>query len=257
MVTLAVVQGVTEFLPVSSSAHLIIVSEIFGGTRHAVSFDIMLHGATLGAVVVYFAKDIQRMARALVAKEDTEDRRISRALVLATMFIAIAGFFMYEIFSEIRSTSIVATALIVSGTLLIIADYSVQKGVTHPVPIWRRGIGVGLAQVCALIPGVSRSGITIAAGRALGFSRKEASRFSFILAIPVISGALVVLLGKVVSGSVSFDGVSAGTLTLGMGIAFVVGCLAIHLFLKIIERIGFFPFFLYQVAVGIVLVITK
>ena len=256
MVVLAVVQGVTEFIPVSSSAHLVVVSEIFWKNSHPVSFDIVLHMATLGAVIVYFAKDIRRLFIAFFSKGDSEDRRMAHALVLATLPIMIAGVFVYEVFASLRTLPMVATALIGSGFLLVVADYSIRKKLVRTdIPLLRRGFGIGLLQILALLPGVSRSGITIAGGRLLGFSRKEASRFSFLLAIPVITGALVLLWLRTSLTMSSFGGAGFGTVVLGVLVAFGVAIVAIHLFLKLVERIGFVPFFIYQVALGTALLI--
>lgn len=254
MIVLAVVQGITEFLPISSSAHLVAVSEIFWGDGHPASFDIILHMATLGAVILYFAKDIRRLIPAFFSEEDSKDRTLAHALVLATLPIMVAGVFIYQIFASLRSIPIVATALIASGFLLIIADYSMQKKWFNTnISIRRKGFSIGLLQILALLPGVSRSGITIAGGRLLGFSRKEASRFSFLLAIPVITGALILLLIKTPPAADSFNGASVDTLIIGIITAFGVGYAAIHLFLKLVERVGFLPFFIYQVVLGAVL----
>ena len=191
---LAVMQGVTEFLPISSSAHLVLLGEVFGGGQGA-GITIVLHGATLVAVMYYFRRDLCRLLRALFSRKASKDRETVGAVILATLPIALAGFFIYPVFSLLQTVPIVAGALVLSGSLLILADYSIQKKwVEMEVPLWRKGISIGLMQVFALIPGVSRSGITIAGGRLFGFSRREAVRFSFLLAIPTIAGALALLL---------------------------------------------------------------
>ena len=254
MLVLAVVQGVTEFLPVSSSAHLVIVSEVFWGNSHPASFDIILHAATLGAVIVYFAKDIQRLCIAFFSKKDSKDQKMAHALMLATLPIMVAGVFIYDVFASLRMLPLVATALIGSGFLLVVADYGMRKKwIRVNIPLLRKGFGIGLVQVLALIPGVSRSGITIAGGRILGFSREEASRFSFLLSIPVIAGALALLLLQTPLTTTSFGHTSIGVVLFGVLIAFCIALLTIHLFLKLIERIGFIPFFIYQIILGALL----
>ena len=231
MFVLAVVQGVTEFLPISSSAHLIVVSEFFWGVGHPVSFDIVLHAATLGAVVLYFAKDIRQLTIAFFSRQNSKDRAFAHALVLAALPIIFVGTFLYQTFASLRTISMVATALIVSGLLLVVADYSIQKRwIRANIPLQRKGFAIGLLQVLALVPGVSRSGITIAGGRLLGFSRKEASRFSFLLAIPIIAGALVLLLIQTPLTMFSFGETNIGVLLLGVVTAFIVAYTVIHLF---------------------------
>ena len=191
---LAVVQGMTEFLPISSSGHLVLLGELFGQPTSHPALAIVLHGATLIAAIAYFRQDICRLIRALFSREPSRERSLVYAVVLATAPIVCVGFFVYPVFASVQTVSVVAIALIVSGSALILADYSIQKGwLKTNTPLWQKGIGVGLMQVLALLPGVSRSGITIAGGRVFGFSREEATRFSFLLAIPTILGALVLL----------------------------------------------------------------
>lgn len=245
---LAFVQGVTEFLPVSSSAHLVLASQFFGYTLHSVSIDIVLHGATLVAVVMYFFRDI----RHFVSGFFSGNRVYPLALLFATIPIAVVGWFLYDVFEPFRSPLSVATAFILSGLLLLGIDLLVRRGLFQRwsgFPLRYRGFAVGVFQVFALLPGVSRSGITIAAGRLFGFSRREASRFSFLLSIPVIFGALLVLLFRT-PFSEAFAGVSFLMLAVGAVTSFLVALVAIHFFLKLIERIGFIPFFAYQVVVG-------
>ena len=256
VVMLAVVQGVTEFLPISSSAHVIIVSETFL-SGHPAGFDILLHAATFMAVVLYFRKDISRLVQGLFSGTKNADKSLAYALLVATLPIMVAGVFVYEVFESLRMVSVAAVALIVSGSLLIIADYGIHhRWLKIDMPLWRKGLSVGLLQILAILPGVSRSGITIAGGRLFGFSRKEASRFSFLLAIPVIAGALVLLLLKTPLTADSFAGVDFGVVFVGMVVGFGSAYAVIHLFLKLIDRVGFMPFFMYQVLLGLVLLFT-
>ena len=258
MLILAVVQGVTEFLPISSSAHLVLLGELVGSGGYHPGIDIILHGATLVAVVAYFRRDIWRLTFAFFSRESSAERSLGYAIALGTLPIVFIGFFVYPVFSLLRSVPIVATALVVSGLLLIIADYSMQKGWVHGgLPLWRRGINIGLMQVFALVPGVSRSGITIAAGRLFGFSRRESARFSFLLAIPTIAGALMLLLMQTPPTATSFGSIGIGTLLFGAFVAFIVAYTTIHFFLKLVERVGFLPFFWYQVALGALLLLLS
>ena len=244
---LAFVQGVTEFLPISSSAHLILASRFFGYDLHSVGVDIVLHGATLAAVCIYFLRDI----RHLISGFFSGDRAYPFALVFAVIPIAVVGWFLYDVFEPFRSASSVAGAFILSGFFLLGIDLLVRRGLLQGLsrfPLRFRGLLIGVFQVFALFPGVSRSGITIAASRLFGFSRREATRFSFLLSIPVISGALLVLLFR--DSSEVFADVSFLVLVAGAGISFLVALVAIHFFLKLIERVGFVPFFVYQLLIG-------
>ena len=257
MFILAVVQGMTEFLPISSSAHVFLFGTLLGDVGHHPGIDIMLHGATLLAVIFYFRKDILRLVLAFFSRHVSDERSLARSLLLGTIPIFLVGFFVYPLFSSLRSVSTIAIAFFISGLLLIAVDYAVQrKWVRVDAPLWRKGLGIGLMQVFALLPGVSRSGITITAGRLFGFSRKEAARFSFFLAIPAIIGALVLLFSITPLTVTSYIGVHLGVLMFGMLVTFITACLTIHFFLKLIERIGFLPFFGYQVVFGVVLLLV-
>ena len=181
LLVLAVVQGLTEFLPVSSSAHLVLFGNLLGDGGEYLGIAIVLHGASLVAAVLYFRRDIFRLVSALFVRVPSAERTMGYALVLGTVPIAVVGFFVYPLFSTLGTVSVVAVALVVSGALLVLADHSVRKGwLTAMLPMWRKGTAIGLMQVFALLPGVSRSGITITAGRLVGFSRKDAVRFSFL-----------------------------------------------------------------------------
>ena len=256
MVMLAIVQGLTEFLPISSSAHLLLFGELLGGRGQHLGIDIILHSASLAAVLLYFRKDILRLIAAFFVREPSAERAMGRALVVGTVPIVVVGFFVYPMFSLLRTVSVAAGALIVSGTFLVFVDYAVRKGWIHTVlPMWRRGIVVGLMQVFALLPGVSRSGITITAGRLVGFSRREAARFSFLLAIPAIIGALLLLCIQIPPAGSSFGDMSIVVLLCSAGVTFVIAYTTIHFFLRFVERVGFLPFFWYQVVLGLLLLL--
>ena len=252
---LAVVQGLTEFLPVSSSAHLVLFSDLLGGDEQDLGIAIVLHAATLVVSLVYFRKDIVRLMRSLFSHSASAGRSELYAVLLGTLPVAIVGFFVYPIFSSVQTVLVVSIALIVSGSLLIFADYAVRKGWKGGVgvPMWRKGLSIGILQIFALLPGVSRSGVTIAGGRLFGFSRQRAARFSFLLAIPAIAGALLLLLVQSPLTALSFGGVGVGVLLLAACISGSIAYAAIHFFLRFIERVGFVPFFGYQVLLGVVL----
>ncbi|MCY4576963.1 MAG: undecaprenyl-diphosphate phosphatase [Candidatus Kaiserbacteria bacterium] len=258
LIILAIVQGVTEFLPISSSAHLVLAGELLGSDAHHSGIAIILHGATLTAVIAYFRKDIYRLMRAIFSRTPSKDRSMAGAVLLGTLPIALVGFFVYPVLSVVRTLPSVALALVVSGVLLILADYSIRKRwIITDIPLWRKGIAIGLIQIGALLPGVSRSGVTIAGGRLFGFSRREATRFSFLLAIPAILGALVLFFIQTPLSALSFGGTGLGTLLLVVCIAGAVSYITIHYFLRWIERMGFVPFFVYQVLLGVALLLVS
>ena len=245
---LAVVQGVTEFLPVSSSAHLAVIPVLTGYPVQPVLFDIAVHAATLFAVLAYFARDIRDTVVGSLAG-DREKRSHLAALVFATAPILIVGWLVYPFIDSFRAVPYIAGALIISGCFLCLSDAAARSGVRINLPEKVRGFGVGVFQIFALIPGVSRSGITIAAGRLFGFSRTQAARFSLLLAVPTIAAALGLALLRVPEST----GVPAGSLVLGGVIACITAFAVIHTFLRLVERFGFLPFFIYQVSLGVFL----
>ena len=265
-VLLAFLQGVTEFLPVSSSAHLLIASNLLGQPIQTLGFDIAVHFATFLAVLIYFAKDIC----ALIVKYFSGDkvgRAYVHALALGTIPVIIIGLTLYSSFDTFRIIPVIAYALIISGFFLFIFDYVARKDLVRiAIPMERRGLIIGLFQALALIPGVSRSGIAIAGGRLMGFSRSDATRFSFLLSIPTITAAVILsaidsfvaFIDLIVSaGSVTaaFNIEIASSLVIAVVVAFAVALIVIHLFLKTVERIGFSWFFVYQVILGMLLLI--
>lgn len=257
---LAVVQGLTEFLPISSSAHLILFSDLLGdGVPDALGIVIILHAATLFASLVYFRKDIRCFVVGFFSRTTSADRSEAYAVLLGTLPIAFVGFLVYPMFLSLQTVSVVAVALVVSGSLLIFADYTTRRqwaSAAH-APMWRKGLGIGMMQIFGLLPGVSRSGVTIAGGRLFGFSRRQAARFSFLLAIPTIVGALVLLLAQSSLSDLSFGGVGVGVLLLTACVSGGIAYVTIHVFLRFVERVGFVPFFGYQVLLGIVLLLLS
>ena len=206
---MGIVQGLTEFLPVSSSAHLIFVPYLFGWDDafiNSLAFSVMLHIGTLGALLLYFARDWVRLVpagfKAIFARsfDGDEDRRLAWLLVAATIPAAVIGFLLEGVISTaIRGPLLVAFVLVVGGILLWLADRFGARSreiedVTFPI-----AVGLGFAQALALIPGISRSGISIAAGRVVGLDRPAAARFSFLMATPVTAGAALFEIRKLVS----------------------------------------------------------
>jgi len=237
------IQGLTEFLPVSSSGHLVLIPALLGFEEPSLAASVMLHLGTLLAVVAYYRTDLLRL---LHLRRDPEARRILLLLAIGTVPAALVGLTLHgpveTVFSE---PWLVAVALMVTGAILLFS-LLVGKGVRRLAEgRWTDGVVVGLAQAFALLPGISRSGMTIAAGMAQGFQRKEAARFAFLLSIPAIAGAaLLDGMDLVERGGFTSD------LLLGMAVAAVVGYLAIAGLIRVLVRVGLLPFALYCLAFG-------
>ncbi len=258
IITLALVQGLTEFLPISSSAHLILVPELTGWEEQGLVFDVAVHVGTLSAVMWYFRQQIGVMALAglgsLLGKGLNTDARLAWAVIIATIPAGLVGLIFRdpnELY--LRSPLVIAAATIGFGGLLGWADfYGSQRRDEQDIG-WLDVLIIGLAQVLALIPGTSRSGITITAGLAMGLTRSAAAQFSFLLSIPTImaAGGLATLdLLKQPPASVQWS-----VLLLGVVVSAVSAYLCIHYFLKLLERIGMWPFVLYRLVLGIGLLI--
>ncbi len=253
IVILALVQGITEFLPISSSGHLILVAEI-SGRDQGLLIDVAVHVGTLGAVMLYFWRDLLAMllgVAQLAKGRVTPDARLAGTLVVASIPTAIVGFFAKDfIESSLRSPEIIAWTTVLYGILLYVADkvgMTIRRinhvGLAHALLL-------GLAQVLALVPGTSRSGITMTAARLLGYERGDAARYSMLMSIPTIAGAGLLL---------GFDIYRAGDWVLGrdailaMTLSFAAALAAIALLMRWVVRVGFTPFVVYRMLLGAVL----
>ncbi len=256
LIILGLIQGLTEFLPVSSSAHLILLPALAGWKDQGIVYDIAVHAGSLGAVVLYFRKDIQGIIKGWLATfsaGSTEKDFLLWYLMLATIPVGLAGLLLHDfVATSLRSPQVIATASIVFGLVLWWADkYGAHSRIQSGIS-WRDALIVGCAQALAIIPGTSRSGITITAGLMLGLDRQSASRFSFLLAIPVIILAAGYESYKLSSGQVDIDWIALFTI---MAVAFVSALLAIHYFLKLLDRTGMLPYVIYRVLLGLFLFI--
>lgn len=258
---LGFIQGIAEFLPISSSAHLIIFRDIFGigagmGSNMELTFDIALHFGTLLAIGVFFFWDFIKMIQKGFTKGvRDDDGKILWYLVAATIPAAIAGvLFEDAIENVIRSNYVViALALAIMGVIIYLADkYSKQTKDIKKMTL-KDAIIVGCSQVFALIPGFSRSGTTIAAGRVLGLDRESAAKFSFYLSAPVVLGAVVLQLIK--GSALSVIAANLGTFVLGILVSFVIGLLCIKYLLKYLQKHNFKIFMVYRVVLAIVVLV--
>ena len=242
---LALIQGITEFLPISSSAHLILFSHITQLPYQGVYVDVVLHAGTLAAVVVYFFKDLYGMcSRAL--QKDRESYMFIGALLVATLPIVIVGLIFHMHIELLRHPLLIAFTTIVFALLLYVAEYQMKNNDRTTITITKAWY-IGCAQILALIPGVSRSGICITAGIFGGLSKKQAAQFSFLLAIPVISAAFIFQTTQAMGTALTM---SVEMLFFGFILTFVVAYAVIHYFIAYINTIGFLPFVLYRIILG-------
>jgi undecaprenyl-diphosphatase UppP len=262
---MGIVQGLTEFLPISSSGHLIIVPFLFGWTDpfiDSLAFSVMLHIGTLAALLVYFRADWFRLVPAgLAAIRDRSfrgdpDRRLAWLLLAATIPAAIAGFLLNDLIeTAFRDVGLVALTLVGGAVILWLADRwgARTKGVddvTFPV-----AVGIGAAQALALVPGISRSGISISAARFAGLDREAAARFSFLMSTPITAGAAIFETRKLVSGETGVD-VNLGLLIVGMLAAFVSGMLAIGFMLRYLRTRSLNIFVAYRLVLAAVVIVA-
>lgn len=255
VVVLALIQGITEFLPISSSGHLLLVPILTGWADQGVMTDVMVHMGSFLAVIVYFWRDVLHLIGGtfdLLRGRITQWGRLALVIVIATIPAILFGLFLDKIgfMDWVRGVpEIVAWNAIVFGVLLYLFDrfgLSV-RGVDQMT--WLPGLIIGIAQALAIIPGTSRSGITMTAGRALGFTRPEAARFAFLLGIPAIGGAGVLKVGDAFANGAGVT----GDQLLTAAFTFVVALFTIAVLMKLVRFMSFLPFAIYRVALGIAL----
>ncbi|MGJ8669309.1 MAG: undecaprenyl-diphosphate phosphatase [Oceanococcus sp.] len=252
---LALIQGITEFLPISSSAHLILVPIFTGWKDQGIAFDLATHVGTLLAVVVYFRKDVLGLCSdslsAFRQRQHVGQSRLALSLCLGTIPAALVGLLLLDLIeNQLRAVVVIFTTTIVFALLLGWADRHGARNRSVEQMIWRDTLIIGLAQALALVPGTSRSGVTITAGLMLGLTRQAASRFSFLLAIPITALAAA---SKLLALPGSDQVVQWGALFAGGIGSFVVAWMAIHVFLKLLDRFGLWPYVVYRLLLAIVL----
>jgi undecaprenyl-diphosphatase len=256
---MGVVQGLTEFLPVSSSGHLIIVPYLFGWTDPfitSLAFSVMLHMATLLALLIYFRADWLRLIPAGLAAirdrslQDDPDRRLAWLLVVATIPAVIAGIALNDfIESRVREAQLVAVMLVIGAGILWIADRTSTRSRDVAEVTFPAALSIGVAQAFALIPGISRAGISISAGLFLGLTREAAARFSFLMATPVIAGAGIWEARKLLTGEAGVA-VAVGPLVIGLVAALVSGLFAISALLRFLRSNSMTVFVVYRIALA-------
>ncbi|MEX0934334.1 MAG: undecaprenyl-diphosphatase UppP [Candidatus Saccharimonadales bacterium] len=248
---LALVQGLSEFIPVSSSGHLIIFEEILGSSFGGIVFDVVLHFGTLLSLLVYFRKDLLRFI-ASAYDPNSKDRRLAINLVIATIPAAIAGFFLFDITEKLmRSLWLVVFMLVFLSILMFVADR--VKGSRDVDDITTKdALIIGFAQALSLIPGTSRAGSTIVAGSLLGLNNAESARFSFLMAIPILIGANVRVLSS--EGSIAVVIEHLDSYILGLIVSFVVGYMVIKFLLSYLSNHSLAVFAWYRIILAVVIV---
>lgn len=253
-VVLGTLQGLTEFLPISSSAHLRIFPELLGWGDPGAAFTAVIQIGTELAVLIYFRHDIWRIGSSWVralwtpALRSHQDTRMGWYIIVGSFPIVVLGVLLKDIIeSDFRSLWIIGTTLIVLGILLGLADRyrPTNKNMTH-IRMFD-AVCMGAAQACALIPGVSRSGATISMGRFLGFDREASTRFAFLLAIPAVVGAGLFELNEIPNGDNSYGW---GPTIVATVVSFIVGYAAIAWLLKYVETGSYMPFVIYRILLG-------
>lgn len=255
-IILAIVQGLTEFLPISSSGHLVLVPHFFAWADQGLAFDVAVHFGSLLAVLAFFRNDIFALIRGgvqvLGGKVETVESRLALGIALGTVPAAIAGLLLVDwIEANLRSPSVIVLTLSGYAVLMILADRlgRRERGISQVT--LRDAVIIGLAQALALVPGTSRSGVTITAARFLGLERQDAARFSFLLAVPVI---LLATLFSLIGLLASDDAVAWGQLTTGVAVSAIVAYLSIEFFMRFVSTIGLLPFAIYRLVLAAVIV---
>ena len=255
-VVLGLVQGLTEFLPVSSSAHLRIVGTAFGWDDPGAAFTAITQIGTEAAVVLYFRRDIARIVIAWVrsltrGRRDDPDARTGWLIIVGSIPIVVLGLLLQnQIETTFRDLRIVAISLVTFSLILYAADRMSSGRRELPDLTVRHGVIYGLAQAMALVPGVSRSGGTITAGRFLGYSREAAARYSFLLAIPAVLGSGLFEMKKSLGGGIDWGPTLVATV-----VSFIVGYAVIAWLLRYLAHGSFTPFVIYRVALGLLLLV--
>lgn len=259
-VILGLVQGLTEFLPVSSSGHLVLVPWALGWTEPGLLFDTILHWGTLLAVVAYFWGDLVGMVRAWIdsvrrRKVDSLEAWMAWLIIVGTIPAAVIGFLLEDYFASLFSAPVAVSAfLIVTGAVLAACEVAYPRLGKRSVVRLPDAIVIGFAQAAAICPGLSRSGLTIAAGMSRSLTREAAARFSFLLSVPIILGAG---LTQVVNAIREPGTTALLPLALGFAAAAISGYLAIHFLLGLVRRRSLWPFAVYCWAVGLVALVVN
>ena len=255
IVILAIVQGITEFLPISSSGHLVLVPYLFEWTDQGLAFDVAVHFGSLIAVCLYFRQDIAGLIsgglRVLGGNLESPQSRMALGIALGTIPAALGGLLLASwIEVNLREPAVIVYTLAGYGILMALADRFGRSEKSIADVGYKHAFLIGCAQALALVPGTSRSGITITAARFLGFARKDAARFSFLLSAPVILLAAGYKFFELIR---SGEEVAWAQLGLGVAVSCVVAYISIEFFMRVVTRIGLLPFAIYRLLLAAVI----
>lgn len=256
ILVLALIQGLTEFLPVSSSAHLILGSWLLDWPDQGLVIDVAIHFGTLFAVLIYFRQDLREMIAAWSGnrgdQQNAAKRQLGKHILFASIPVLLAGALLHAwVESSLRDVRVIAVTTMVFGLLLWFADARFSRARDMDQMHLKPALLIGLAQVLALIPGASRSGVTMTMGRMLGFSATASARFSFLLAIPVLGAAGAYGILRMVTAGSSPDW---GMFILAVITAALAGLACIKVFLALLDSLGLLPFILYRLGLGVLLI---
>jgi undecaprenyl-diphosphatase len=259
-VVYGVIQGISEFLPVSSSGHLALLPKFMKLNDPGVLFDLMMHLGTALAVIIYFKNDVSKLLKSLfdICKnkkncEKDENFFYLVNFVIATFSSVIVILLIKDLaFSIGRSSFLIGLNLIVFGIILFLSDLKNKHShdYMYSKVQLRESIFIGVMQSLAIFPGVSRSGITITGGRMLGLSRRHASSFSFLMSVPIIFAGIIKSIPEYIK--ITQNDVSLSVMLIGVIVSFIIGILSIHFFIKLISKVGLWVFTLYRVAIGLI-----
>lgn len=249
---LGLLQGLTEFLPISSSAHLILFPLLLGWEDQGLAFDVAVHVGSLLAVTTYFRKDLSRIItgwlKAVFKQQHSQDSRLGWLIIIGTIPVGLMGLLLGDfIETYLRSPLVIATATIVFGVLLWRADAVGERVREQDKLTVKDALIVGLYQVLALIPGTSRSGITMTGGLFLGLTRDAAARFSFLLSVPLIFLAGALKTRHLIESAVPVDWFA---ISMGVVVSAVSAFACISIFLKLLDKVGMLPFVIYRLILG-------
>ena len=255
VIVLAIVQGLTEFLPISSSGHLVLVPSAAGWADQGLAFDVAVHFGSLLAVCAYFRDDILALLRGggqlLTLRSQTPESRMALAIGIGTIPAAIAGLALAGwIEANLRSPAVIVVTLSGYAIVMVLADrFGRREKSVANVSIFD-AVVIGCAQALALVPGTSRSGVTISAARILGFDRLDAARFSFLLSAPVILLATIYEMGKLIAGDVAVEWLQ---LSIAVLVSAIVAYASIDFFMRFVSRIGLLPFAVYRLVLAAII----
>jgi undecaprenyl-diphosphatase len=255
-IVLAIVQGLSEFLPISSSGHLILVPHFFGWPDQGLAFDVAIHMGTLLAVLLYFRRQLWAMATSwldsVLHRRHTRDSRLAWQVIAATVPVGLVGLLLADrIETTFRQPLLIAGTMTIFGVLMYLCDRFGPRGRDEYDLSWPQALAIGCAQALALVPGTSRSGVTMTAGRGLGLERASAARFSFLLAVPGTAAAGAYEGYKLLTSDVP---VTWGPMIVGAVFAAVSGIACIHFLLGFLGRFGLLPFTIYRLVLAAVIV---